>query len=194
MRYAVRQTVEYKAIAKKLGDESRYIKNRKISLRYKMKEIEKSHPEYICFVDIMLKNLNHNVGFIKKQILKAFNVDKKSLNDLGRYFYILKEYATSRFTFEAKRKKYLKKAKDLSLQQLKGQKKHDNFAVAKSIFEFEKVFNTLLTICEEHNRKFKAFVGSLKNVFKTFVSEGDLIYQFKSVLARNESLNIPDFL
>lgn len=49
MRYAVRQTVEYKAVAKKLGDESRYIKNRKISLRHKMKEIEKSHPEYICF-------------------------------------------------------------------------------------------------------------------------------------------------
>ena len=46
MRYAIRRTTEYKAVENKLRSESRSIKNRKISLRFKLKQIEELHPEY----------------------------------------------------------------------------------------------------------------------------------------------------
>jgi hypothetical protein len=194
MRYAIRRTSEYKAVENRLRSNSRTIKNRKISLRFKLKKIEELHPEYKAFGDIIFKNISHSTAFIKKQIIKTFNVSKESLKDFGKYFFYIKEYAFSRAQFEAKRKKILAKTKEMSLKQLKGKRFKNNTEIAESIIGFEKIFNSILDVCDSHVLKFRALIGALKTVFagsKGFSSETALIYRFN---AEKETLKLPDFL
>lgn len=110
MNIQFKNTEDYKTIKNHFVRQSLNIRNKRISLKCKLKRIIKENPVFKFLDEIILSNTNHNKSFIVKKCRKETTIKDDQVNSLCVYISTLIEYNSIRSSFETTKKMVVKDA------------------------------------------------------------------------------------
>ena len=108
MNIQFKNTEDYKEVKDYFVRKSLDLKNKRISLKCKLKRILKGNPLFNQLDDIILNNTSHNHSFIVKKCRKDLQIQENQVNSLYVYIRTLIEYHSARKSFDSIRKSVIK--------------------------------------------------------------------------------------
>lgn len=174
MNIAIRNKEEYLKIKQHFNKMSLKIKNKRISLKCKIRNLLKKYPDLAKCDNIIMNNVSHSEKFIFKKCSKFLNckLDGQMINDFFKYINFLKEYNTTRKKFDNVRKNVIKNISSM-LKTIHGSKSSSN-KKAIACLQIKKLFISLKTnVSEFINNK-------VKNVFIEILgSKGEALFNIQ---------------